>query len=159
MSVSRSRDVLGLLGFVLLCFGAAAASELATAPAVPDWYEGLRKPPWTPPQWVFGPVWTVLYALMAVAGWLAWREGRSRVATLLFLLQLALNAGWSWLFFGLRRPDLAFLGIAALLVATLATIAAFARVSHGAAVLLVPYLAWVSFGATLNWAIWRMNAG
>jgi len=104
-------------------------------------------------------VWTVLYALMAVAGWLAWREGRSRVATLLFLLQLALNAGWSWLFFGLRRPDLAFLGIAALFVAILATIVAFARVSRGAAVLLVPYLAWVGFGSMLNWAIWRMNAG
>lgn len=155
--VPATRDVFGLLAFVVLCFGVSALSGMATASAVPDWYAALRKPSWTPPNWVFGPVWTVIYALMAVAGWSAWREGRSRAATLLFLLQLVLNASWTWLFFGLRRPDLGLVGIAALWVAIAATMVAFWRVSRGATVLFVPYLAWVSFAAALNFAIWRMN--
>jgi tryptophan-rich sensory protein len=92
---------------------------------------------------VFGPVWTLLYPLVAVAGWLAWREGRSRVGTLLFLLQLSLNAAWPWIFFGERRIDLALLCVAWLWLAILGTIRAFWRVSRGAAVLLLPYFGWV----------------
>ena len=110
-----------------------------------------------PPGWVFGPVWTSLYPLIAVAGWMAWREGRARFGPLLFLLQLALNAAWPWLFFAQRRPDLALVCIAALLVAILGTIVAFWRSSRGGAILLVPYLAWVGFAAALNHAIWRLN--
>ena len=155
--VPAARDVLGLIAFVVLCFGVSALGGGFVMPAMPAWYPALRKPSWTPPVWVFGPVWTLLYTLMAVAGWRAWREGRSRAAALLFLLQLALNGAWTWLFFGLHRPDLALAGIVALWLAILATMAAFARVSRGAALLFVPYLAWVSFAAALNYAIWRAN--
>jgi tryptophan-rich sensory protein len=155
--VSRRRDVLGLVAFVLLCFGTATLGRTATAHAVLDWYPALRKPSWTPPSWIFGPVWTALYGMMAVAGWLAWRDGRTRSATLVFLLQLFLNGAWSWVFFGARRPDLAFACVVALWLAIIATIAAFWRVSRMAVILFVPYLAWVSFAAALNLAVVRLN--
>jgi translocator protein len=155
--VPAARDVFGLVGFVLLCFGVSILGGMAAAPALPNWYANLAKPTWTPPGWVFGPVWTVLYAMMAVAGWLAWREGRSRRATLLFLLQLGLNAAWPWLFFSLRRPDWAFAAVAALTVAIAAAIAVFFRVSRAAALLLVPYLGWIVFAGALNFAIWHLN--
>ena len=155
--VPAARDVFGLVGFVLLCFGVSILGGMAAVPAVPDWYAHLAKPTWTPPGWVFGPVWTVLYPMMAVAGWLVWRKGRSRRATLLFLLQLALNAAWPWLFFFLRRPDWAFAAVTVLAVAILAAIVAFLPVSRGAALLLVPYLGWVLFAGALNLAIWRLN--
>jgi benzodiazapine receptor len=151
------RDVLGLAGFVLLCFGVSLLGSIPAASAVPEWYASLERPAWGPPSWVFGPVWTVLYPLIAVAGWLVWREGRSRTATLLYLLQLALNAAWPWIFFGMRRPDLAFLDIVALVAAIASTIVVFTRKSQTAARLLVPYLAWVLFAAALNLAVWRLN--
>ena len=157
MTVSRRRDVLGLAAFVVMCFGVSVLGGRATAPALALWYPALAKPAWTAPSWVFGPVWTLLYPLVAVAGWLAWREGRSRRTTLLFLLQLALNAAWPWIFFGERRVDLAFACVVALWLAILGTILAFWRVSRGAAILLLPYLAWVGFAAALNLAIWRAN--
>lgn len=156
-TVSRARDVLGLTAFVVLCFGVSVLGARATLPALAEWYPALEKPPWTPPGWVFGPVWTLLYPLVAVAGWLAWREGRCRLGMLLFFLQLALNAAWPWLFFGQRRPDLALVAIVALWLAILGTIVAFWRVSRGAALLLVPYLAWVGFASALNHAIWKLN--
>ena len=159
MTVSRRRDVLGLVGFVVMCFGVSVLGGRAVAPALAIWYPGLVKPSWTPPSWVFGPVWTLLYPLVAVAGWLAWREGRSRVGTLLFLLQLSLNAAWPWIFFGERRIDLALLCVALLWLAILGTIRAFWRVSRGAAVLLLPYFGWVGFAAALNAAIWFLNVG
>lgn len=159
MTVSRRRDVLGLVGFVVMCFGVSVLGGRAVAPALAIWYPGLVKPSWTPPSWVFGPVWTLLYPLVAVAGWLAWREGRSRVGTLLFLLQLSLNAAWPWIFFGERRIDLALLCVALLWLAILGTIRAFWRVSRGAAVLLLPYLGWVGFATALNAAIWFLNVG
>ena len=159
MTVSRRRDVLGLVGFVVMCFGVSVLGGRAVAPALAIWYPGLVKPSWTPPSWVFGPVWTLLYPLVAVAGWLVWREGRSRVGTLLFLLQLSLNAAWPWIFFGERRIDLALLCVALLWLAILGTIRAFWRVSRGAAVLLLPYLGWVGFAAALNAAIWFLNVG
>jgi tryptophan-rich sensory protein len=157
VTVSRTRDVLGLTAFVVLCFGVSVLGGRAARSALAEWYPALAKPPWTPPGWVFGPVWTLLYPMVAVAGWLAWREGRARLGPLVYLLQLALNAAWPWIFFAERRPDLALLCIAALCLAILATIAAFSRLSRGAALLLVPYLAWVVFAAVLNHAIWRMN--
>jgi len=159
LTVSRRRDVLGLVGFVVMCFGVSVLGGRAVAPALAIWYPGLVKPSWTPPSWVFGPVWTLLYPLVAVAGWLAWREGRSRVGTLLFLLQLSLNAAWPWIFFGERRIDLALLCVALLWLAILGTIRAFWRVSRGAAVLLLPYFGWVGFGTALNAAIWFLNVG
>ena len=159
MTVSRRRDVLGLAAFVLMCFGVSVLGGRATVSALASWYPSLAKPDWTPPNWVFGPVWTLLYPLVAVAGWLAWREGRARVGTLLFLLQLALNAAWPWIFFGDRRIGLALLCVVAMWLAILATIRAFWPVSRSAAVLLVPYLAWVGFAIALNAAIWFLNMG
>ena len=138
IEVPATRDVLGLVAFVILCFGRSMLGGMASRPAFAEWYVGLDKPPWTPPGWVFGPVWTVLYALMAVSGWTVWREGRSRGAVLLFLLQLAVNGAWPWVFFGLRRPDWAFYVVTALLVLIAATIVVFYRVRRRAAMLLVP---------------------
>jgi tryptophan-rich sensory protein len=157
VTVSRRRDVLGLAAFVVMCFGVSLLGGRATLDALAHWYPALAKPAWTPPGWVFGPVWTLLYPMLAVAGWLAWREGRSRRATLLFLLQLALNAAWPWIFFGERQVGWALVCVVLLWLAILATLAAFWRVSRGAALLLVPYLAWVAFAAALNAAIWWMN--
>jgi benzodiazapine receptor len=127
VKVPATRDLLGFVAFVLLCFGVSVFGGWVAAPALRPWYESLAKPPWTPPGWVFGPVWTILYPLIAIAGWTVWREGRSRIAMLLFLLQLTLNGLWPWLFFGLRRPDWALVASVALVVATVATIVAFYR--------------------------------
>lgn len=150
------RDVAGLVAFIVLCFGASILGGRVASTEFAEWYTALAKPPWTPPGWVFGPIWTVLYALMATAGWMVWREG-SRIAVLLFLLQLALNAVWPWIFFGLKRLDWAFYASVAMAVAILATIVAFYAVRRRAALLLVPYLAWVLFAAWLSLAVWRLN--
>ena len=157
MNVSRRRDVLGLLAFVALSFGAATLGGIAVARAFPDWYLLLAKPSWTPPVFVFGPIWTLLYALMAGAGWLAWRRGHSRLGPLLFLLQLALNLAWPWLFFAAHRPGAALLVLTLLWITVLVLIRVFWRVSRLAALLFVPYLAWLSFAWALNLAIWGMN--
>jgi tryptophan-rich sensory protein len=157
VKVPVARDLLGLIAFVLLCFGVSIFGGMVTAPALRPWYESLAKPPWNPPGWVFGPVWAILYPVVAIAGWTIWREGRSRVAVLLFLLQLAMNAAWPWLFFGLRRLDWALVEIVALVAAILVTIVVFYRLRRRAAFLLVPYLAWVVFAAALNLALWQLN--
>ncbi len=155
--ITQSSSILGLTGWVLLCFAAPALGAFA----MPDaWYASLHKPLWNPPSWLFGPVWTVLYTMMAVAAWLVWRRGGFALQSgplTLFFAQLMLNAAWTPLFFGLHRPGLAFLDIALLWLAILATLAAFWRVHRGAAWLLVPYLAWVSFASVLNFTLWRMN--
>lgn len=142
-------------------FAAATIGNLATMPAIPTWYAGLVKPSFNPPNWLFGPVWGLLYAMMAVAFWRILRlpaptPGRS-AAILVFLVQMALNALWSVAFFGAQSPPLGFAVIALLWLAIAATIALFARLDRVAAGLLVPYLAWVSFAALLNGAIWRLN--
>ena len=157
MSVSRTRDVVGLTAFVILCFGVSTLGGRTAGAALAEWYPALRKPPWTPPGWVFGPVWTLLYPMVAVAGWLAWREGRSRIGPLVFLLQLTLNAAWPWLFFASRRVDLAFYDAVALCLAIFVTVVAFWRVSRSASLMLLPYLAWVGFATALNHAIWKLN--
>lgn len=152
------RRGLVLAGFLVLCFGAAALGS----PFIPgDWYAGLTKPAWNPPSWVFGPVWTALYTMMAVAAWLVWQRsagGVRRLALGLFLAQLVLNAAWTPLFFGLHLLGVALAEMLLLWVAIAATIIAFHRVHRLAAWLLVPYLAWVSFAAFLNLALWRLNA-
>lgn len=126
-----------------------------------EWYQALRKPSFNPPAWVFGPVWTLLYASMGVAAWMVWRAaGNWRAASLplsVFALQLVFNGLWSWLFFGLHRPDLALLDILALWLAILGTIVVFWQKSPAAGALLFPYLAWVSFAAILNAALWHLN--
>jgi len=116
--------------------------------------------PWNPPNWVFAPVWSALYLMMAVAAWLVWRRagfGGASAALGLFAAQLIFNVAWSWLFFGLRSPGLAFGGIVVLWVAIVATIVSFARTTAAAAWIMTPYLAWVTFASTLNLAIWRLN--
>jgi tryptophan-rich sensory protein len=151
------RRWLALVGWLLLCFAAASMGALFMPG---EWYAALKKPPWNPPDWVFGPVWSTLYAMMAVAAWLVWRQGgfaRQRRPLGVFLTQLALNALWTPLFFGLQRPGLAFAGIIALWLAIAWTIAAFWRVHRVAAWLLAPYLAWVSFAAVLNGTLWSLN--
>ncbi len=140
-----------------MCFGVSLLGGRAAQPALAHWYPELAKPAWTPPVWVFGPIWTLLYPMLAVAGWLAWREGRSRGGTLLFLLQLTLNAVWPWIFFAERRLGAALVCAVALWLAVLATLVAFWRVSRTASVLLLPYLAWLGFAAGLTAAIWWLN--
>jgi tryptophan-rich sensory protein len=125
-----------------------------------SWYTGLAKPAWTPPSWVFGPVWTALYAMMAIAGWLVWRRGgpASWHALRWFAVQLVLNVGWSAVFFGLQMPGLAAVEILALWCTIAVTLRTSWRVSRPAGLLLVPYLLWVSFAVILNVALWRLNA-
>ncbi len=148
---------LELFGWLGICF----ASAMVGAVNVPgDWYAELRKPVWTPPGWLFGPVWTLLYATMAVAAWRIRRSGKPgrRIAIGLFLCQLFLNAAWSGLFFGLRRADLALLDCAALWLLILMTVVAFFRIDRLAGSLLAPYAAWVGFALALNFEIWRLNS-
>lgn len=152
------RSVVGLGAWLLLTFAVALAASLA-APG--EWYAALRKPAWTPPNWLFGPVWTVLYTLMALAAWLVWQHGglfRQALPLGAYLVQLALNGLWSWIFFGWRAPGWAFAEILLLAAAIGVTMRLFARGSRPAAWLLAPYLAWVLFAAALNFSLWRLNA-
>jgi len=140
--------------FVGACVMAALPGALIRPGA---WYAGLRKPRWRPPDWLFGPAWTVLYLMIAVSGWLVWRQLGLRAGALpltVYGLHLAINAGWSAIFFGLRRMDLAFGWIVLLWASILAMILVFAPVDGIAAL-----LGWVSFAAMLNWSVWRMNRG
>lgn len=156
-----SRQVIGFLGWLALTAAAGALGSLASVRA-PAFYAELVRPAWAPPASWFGPVWTTLYLLMAVAAWLVWRErdapGRDR-ALVLFVVQLALNALWSWLFFGWRLGALAFVDVLLLFALIAATLAAFLRVRRVAGLLLVPYLLWVGFASALTWAVWQRNPG
>ena len=143
--------------FVALC-AAAASTGIVFRPGT--WYANLRQPSWRPPDALFGPVWLVLYLMIATSGWLVWRQAGLAGAALplgLYALQLALNGAWSWLAFRRRRLDLAAWNMAALWLAIVATILAFYPISPLAAWLLVPYLAWVSFALALNVKLWRLN--
>ena len=155
---STGRQLLALAGWLALCFAAAGTAVFVSTDG---WYAGLRKPSWNPPAWVFGPVWTLLYFMMAFAVWLIWREGgwREQARPLRwFLLQWLLNALWTPLFFGMHRSGLAFAEIVLLWLVLAATLWSFWKVSKPAALLLVPYLVWVSLAASLNFTIWRLNA-
>ncbi len=151
------RSWLVLAGFVMLCLAVAALGGLATVQSVAEWYPTLNKPSWTPPSWLFGPVWTVLYIMMAVAAWLVWKAGQAKGALLLFGAQLLLNLAWSFLFFGAKSPGLGLIDIVLLWLAIAATIFAFSLKSRLAAFLMVPYLCWVSFATALNAAIFMLN--
>ena len=156
---SLAAQALALAATLAACFAAAWVASTFTTPAVRGgWYAGLAKPAWTPPPRVFGPVWSLLYLSMGVAAWLVWRERGLQSAPLaLFALQLALNALWSAVFFGARRPGLAFAEIVLLWGAVLATAVSFRPASSAAALLLLPYLLWVTFAAALNFSVWRKN--
>ncbi len=155
----RASKLLPMATFLifLLLVGLAAWSGAQFEPGA--WYASLAKPSWTPPNWLFGPVWTVLYVGIAIAGWQAWKRSGRKVTPLLGLwgVQLVLNTAWSWLFFGLHRPGVALVEIVALL-ATIVAFAILARpVSALASTLFIPYALWVSFATALNGAIWRLN--
>ncbi len=148
---------LGLLGFAAACFLAALSGALFRPG---DWYETLVKPWWRPPNWLFGPAWTVLYTMIAIAGWLVWRKAGfagAAVPLAIYGVQLLLNALWSGIFFGMKRMDLAFYELVGLWLSILATILAFATVDTTPAWLLVPYLGWVTFAGYLNLTMWRLN--
>jgi benzodiazapine receptor len=154
-----SSQLLGLAGWLLAAFAAGALGAVASVDAA-SFYAQLSKPSWAPPAGVFGPVWTALYALMGVAAWLVWRSpGTRRVPLALFGVQLAANALWSWLFFAWHRGALAAVEVLVLLALIVATVVAFWRISRLAALLLVPYVLWVSFASALTWAVWRSNPG
>lgn len=155
---TRKNQWLVLAGFILLCVTTGMIGGLVTAPSIENWYRTIAKPDWTPPNWLFGPVWTVLFIMMGVAAWLVWKT-RDRIAPamMLFGVQLALNLGWSLLFFGARSPGLALIEVVLLWGSVLLTMLAFFGRQRTAGWLFVPYLAWVSFAAILNFAIWSMN--
>ncbi|MCA1566666.1 MAG: tryptophan-rich sensory protein [Acidobacteria bacterium] len=153
---------IGLACAVVACFAAAGIGSLYTTPAIPVWYASLQKPAWNPPNWLFGPVWTLLYLSMAVAVWLVWRErgftaGAGGLPLALFAVQLILNALWSIIFFGWKRPGLALVEIFFLWAAIFATMLSFWRISLIAAWLMWPYLLWVTFAGFLNLTIWKLN--
>jgi tryptophan-rich sensory protein len=155
--LSKKQKIIGFIGWSFLCFGVAWAASLATPG---EWYASLEKPPFNPPDWVFGLIWTILYALMAVAAWLVWKKKgflRANIPMTLFFLQLGLNGVWPWLFFGFKLPGWAFLDIVVLWFALLLTLASFWIESPAAGALLVPYLAWISYAAVINYIIWRIN--
>ena len=155
MEVERS--LLGLVGWLVVSFAAAAVGSRFMPGA---WYASLAKPAWNPPAAVFAPVWTVLYTSMGVAAWLVWRRvgfSGAGAALALFGAQLVLNALWSYLFFGLHRPSVAFADIVALWVVILVVAALFWRVDWRAGALMVPYLVWVGFASCLNFALWLLN--
>lgn len=141
------QDWLGLAFFTLLCLAVSGIAGAVTSTSVSTWYQTLEKPPFNPPDWVFGPVWTTLYLFMAVAGWRVWRSpisAQRRVALAAFAVQLTLNLAWSFLFFGFRLVGVALVEIVGLLIAIAVTTARFRRIDRAAGALFVPYLAWVT---------------
>jgi tryptophan-rich sensory protein len=161
------RPVGSLVAAVLACELVGASGAFLSADGIATWYPTLAKPAFTPPSWVFGPVWTTLFALLGVAAWLVWRAGlddpapglgrESRIALAVFAAQYVVQVAWSGVFFGLRWPAGGLAVIVVLWLGIVATVAAFARVDRRAALLLVPYLAWVSFAAFLNYRLWQLN--
>jgi translocator protein len=154
--MSPSRSILGFIGWLIVSFTAAAIGAVASINAA-EFYQTLTLPTWAPPAWLFGPVWALLYLLMAVAAWIIWRARGFGPALALFLIQLAANALWSWLFFAWKLGAASFVEILILWLLIIATIVAFYRVRPRAAALLIPYLLWVTFAAALNFTTWQMN--
>lgn len=148
-------NILQLVGFVLLCQAAGTIGSIFTFSAIPNWYAYLNKPFFNPPNWIFGPVWTTLYALMGIAVYLVWKKRKG--IPFWFWVQLVLNALWSILFFGLQNPILAFVGVVFLWLSIFLTITSFYRIHKTAAYLLVPYLLWVTFASLLNASIALLN--
>lgn len=158
--VSKAKLAVGLAVSVIVCFSAAFIGSIATASNINEWYGGINKPSWNPPNWIFGPVWTTLFLMMAISVWLVWiRVGfaKAKFAISAFAIQLILNVLWSVVFFGLQQIGWACVEIAVLWVCIAATVFLFQQHSKLAAILLAPYLAWVSFAAFLNFTIWQLN--
>ena len=157
----KPRDIWKLVVSIIACLAAGIIGSIFTRSAIPTWYATLEKPAFNPPNWLFAPVWTLLYIMMGIAAFLVWRkelENRQvRIALIVFLVQLVLNALWSVAFFGLESPLYGLIVIAALWVAILCTALQFYRISLAASVLMWPYLLWVTFAAVLNESIWLLN--
>jgi len=157
--LTTSSQILGLFGWLVASFATGAIGGLASINAA-GFYGQLVQPPWAPPAWLFGPVWSVLFVLIGIAAWLVWREHgfrNARPALTLYATQLVVNALWTWLFFAWHQGAVAFAEITLLWLLIAANIAMFWRLHRSAALLLAPYLAWVSFAAALNFALWRLN--
>jgi len=155
---SKLAQLLGLIAWLALCFGSAALGAIASVHAG-TFYAQLTQPSWAPPAWLFGPVWSLLYTMMAFAAWRVWCVAglAARRGLILFVVQLAVNTLWSWLFFRFHLGSIAFVEVILLWSLILATIVQFWRVQRFAAALLIPYLIWVTFAATLNFAMWQLN--
>ncbi len=156
---TNQKQIVGLIGWLALAFATAAIGSIASLNA-DSFYADLTRPHWAPPASLFGPVWTVLYATMGIAAWLVWRVGGfqpARWALTLFIVQLAVNALWSWLFFGWHLGGAAFVDILLLWCLIVSTLIAFWRIRPLAGILLVPYLLWVTFAAALNFSVWQLN--
>ncbi len=154
---NRSFDVLGLAFSIVLTFGVATfAAQFEPG----DWYVHLAKPAWTPPGWLFGPVWGMLYLAMSISAWLVWRQRHAARVSLplgIYFTQLAINGTWSWLFFGQQWINLALVNLIVLVILVAVTVAMFQRVRKAAGLMLIPYLLWISFATALNFQIWRVN--
>ena len=153
------KPLIGLIGWIILCFAASAIGAIASVNAE-SFYGTLNQPSWAPPARLFGPVWTALYAMMAISAWLVWKIDGFRTqskALTIFIIQLAFNALWSWLFFAWHFGSLSFINILILWVLIVLTIAYFWQARPLAGILLIPYLLWVSFAAFLNFTIWQLN--
>lgn len=160
-TMSKTRDIPALIIWLILCFATAYVGAMATRDA-PVFYAQLSLASWAPPASVFGPVWTVLYTMMAIAAWMVWQRRNAPgadVAIGVFVLQLVVNALWSWVFFAWHRGALAFVNIVVLWLLIVATILLFKRIRPSAALMLVPYLAWVSFATALAYSAWQRNPG
>ena len=158
-SLMHAQSFLGFVGWLTLVFIAAATGASASARAG-DFYAQLHQPSWAPPAWLFGPVWSALYLLMGIAAWLVWRKGgfaQARSALVLFFIQLTLNTSWSWLFFHWHFGLVSCVNIVLLWLMIVATIIAFWRKEPLSGLLLLPYLAWVTFAAVLNITLWILN--
>jgi len=153
-------NIISLIVSIAIAQGAGIIGSIFTVVSVKTWYLDIVKPEWNPPSWIFGPVWITLYTLMGIAAYLIWQmrevEG-AKLALVVYGIQLALNALWSVLFFGLKNPGLAFAEILVLLVFIIATTILFWKINTWAGVLLLPYLAWASFATFLNYTIWQLN--
>lgn len=156
----KIKDILKLVISIVLCQLAGFLGSLFTTPAIPTWYKTLKKASFTPPDWIFSPVWISLYILMGISLFMVWRKQdhpRFKIALIFFLIQLILNTLWSVVFFGLRSPLLGLIDIALLWVAILLTIQYCLRISRTAGLLLLPYILWVSFAVALNFSLWILN--
>jgi tryptophan-rich sensory protein len=148
-----------LIACIAICLAGGFVGSVWTTPALHPWYASLAKPVWTPPNWLFGPVWTAIYLMMAISAWLVWRRaGLASIAMLCFGIQFGLNIAWSGIFFRLRSPGAGFAEIVLLWLSIAATLFEFWRIVPVAGWLLVPYLIWVSYASALNFAIWRLNS-
>jgi len=161
MSRGIVRDVVRLIVSIVVCQLAGGLGAIFTTPAIPTWYASLNKPSFNPPNWVFFPVWTLLYTLMGIAAFLVWRKGldqrRVRVALGLFVIQLILNLAWTVIFFGLHSLFGAVIAIVFLWIFILINTVTFWKISKPAGALLIPYILWVSFAGLLNVSVWMLN--